>query len=212
MAEPTPPDVHPNSGTGSGMLAWFNWAIKQHELVENTAVALRTGAKRVLETDDAFFTADMRTVDVEEVIRRFRNKQRGTGFKEASVEEYARRFRQSIEMYVKWLADDPSWRPAARKVAPAKAAKNGGSAEAVQATSPAVAAVVPSQPTAITATVAPPAGVEMQVYPYPVRPGVMAQIVLPVDLTGKEAERVAKFVAALAFEERLAITAGPTAE
>jgi hypothetical protein len=51
----------------------------------------------------------------------------------------------------------------------------------------------------------------MVTYPYPVRPGLLAQVSLPADLTAKEADRVAKFVASLAFDERLAITSGSEA-
>jgi hypothetical protein len=197
------------------MIAFFNWAIKQHELVENTAVALRTGAKRVLETDEAFFAADMRTLEIEDAIRRYRIKSKGSpDFKEASVEEYARRFKQSVEMYVKWLNDDPTWRPPARKAASAKApAKNGGSAKAAQPTAT-VPVVVPSQTSALDGAAVEhmPPSVEMVKYPFLVRPGLRVHVELPADLTAKEAERVAKFVASLAFEERLAITAGPTTE
>jgi len=216
MAEPTPPEAEPNSGTGAGMIAFINWAIRKNELVENSAVSLRTGAKRVLETDESLFEADMRTLDVEDVIRRFRNKYRGNDqFKEASIDDYARRFKQSVEMYIKWLSGDTSWRPPARKSTPAKAQpKNGGAAKAAQ---PAVSApaVVPPQPTppvaeSVGAAALP--GVEMVKYPFLVRPGVRVHVELPADLTPKEAQRVAKFVASLAFDEMLAITAGPASE
>jgi hypothetical protein len=195
------------------MIAFINWAIKKNEILENSGVALRTGARRVLETDESLFDTDMRTLDVEDVIRRFRNKQRGGDFKEASVDDYARRFKQSVEMYVKWLSDDASWRPPARKAAPAKAQpKNGGQSKAAQPAASAQA-VVPSQPTPATGvTPVTPVGVEMVKYPFLVRPGVRVHVELPADLTAKEADRVAKFVASLAFEERLAITAGPATE
>jgi hypothetical protein len=49
-------------------------------------------------------------------------------------------------------------------------------------------------------------------FPIPLRPGVQGKLILPDDLTKKEAERVAKVVSALAIEEQLAITGGPSAE
>jgi hypothetical protein len=53
----------------------------------------------------------------------------------------------------------------------------------------------------------------MVTYPYPVRPGLLAQLKLPANLTAKEATRLAKFVESLAFDEQLAITGGsPSAE
>lgn len=48
----------------------------------------------------------------------------------------------------------------------------------------------------------------MITYPLPIRRGVQGRLVLPEDLSKKEAQRIANFVAALAFDERLAITAG----
>jgi hypothetical protein len=45
-------------------------------------------------------------------------------------------------------------------------------------------------------------------FPIPLRPGVQGKLILPDDLTKREAERVVKVVNALAIEEQLAITAG----
>jgi len=190
------------------MIAFLNYAIKKNELVEATAVALRTGVKRVLETDDALPQAEVRSMDLDDVVRRFRNKYRGQ-FKDQSLNDYEKRFRQTAEMYVKWLDNDPSWRPAPRKAsAPRRKAAEGASGAASGPAKPAQVRQNGSMTANPGASV--PAGVTMVDYPYPVRPGLLAQISLPEDLTAKEAERVAKFVASLAFEERLAITAGPT--
>ncbi len=210
MSEPTSESVA-GTGTGAGLIAFLDHAIEKSELPGASGVALRVGARRVLETDESLFEADMRKLDVDDVIRRFHNKHRGGKLSDGSREDYARRFRQSLEMYTKWLADDPSWRPAARKATPrAKATSgNGGQAKAARPT-----ATVPAQTSAVDEAGAEHtrSPVEMVRYPFLVRPGVRVHVELPADLTAKEAERVAKFVASLAFDERLAITAGPEAE
>lgn len=53
-----------------------------------------------------------------------------------------------------------------------------------------------------------PTHMGMVTYPLPIRPGVKGTLILPEDLSRKEAERVARFVAALAFDEKRALT-GP---
>ncbi len=52
----------------------------------------------------------------------------------------------------------------------------------------------------------------MTEFPIPLRPGVQGKLILPDDLTQKEAKKVVAIVTALAIEEQLAITAGPSAE
>lgn len=213
MPESTSTEADPKSGTGSGMIAFINWAMRKNEILENSAIALRTGARRVLETDESLFDKDVRTLDVDETARRFRNKQRGGEFKDTSIEDYVRRFKQLVEMYIKWLDGDVSWRPPQRRTA----SRPGDKIENGQKKSTRSSTPVPAQATVTGLTVVDNtpgtdiSGVQMVTYPYPVRLGLMAQLTLPVDLTSKEAERLAKFVASLAFDERLAITAGPAA-
>jgi hypothetical protein len=211
MGEVQVEEVDPSSGTGAGMIAFLNFAINRNEMIEGTAVALRTGVNRVLETDESFRQMSVQDMDVDDVLRRFRIKFRGK-MKDASLSEYEKRFRQTADMYRKWLIHDPSWRPAPRKVtAPRRSkAENGASGTAVKP----AGSVSGSQKTRVAPGVSnPPApDATMITYPYPVRPGLVAQVSLPADLTVKEAERVAKFVASLAFEERLAITGGRVVE
>lgn len=206
LSDPRVEEVHPSSGTGAGMVSFLNYAIKRNELVEASAVALRVGVNRVLETDETFAQTQVRDMDLDEVVRRFRNKSRGQ-FKDQSLTDYERRFRQTVEMYKKWLDNDPSWRPTPRKATSRRAKPESSSGQGSDG-----GAVTPiGQTTAVITDPSsqPMSAAGMVTYPYPVRPGLLAQIMLPEDLTAKEAERVAKFVASLAFEERLAIAAGP---
>lgn len=191
--------VSPSSGTGAGLLTFLDYLINRNEMVEATASALRTGCKKVLDVEGDPNAVDLRSADVDDIVRRFRNRWRGQ-MKDKSIDQYDQRFRQSVEMYRKWLEDDPSWRPSARTrstaVATKRTAVNGSTMAA--AAVPELTADAPSSP--------PAAG--LVTYPLPIRPGVQGRLMLPEDLTAKEAKRIANFVSALAFEEQLAITAG----
>jgi hypothetical protein len=197
--------ANPSAGTGAGMIAFLNFLIRKNEMVEATAVALRTGCRKVLDTEDDWANVDIRTLDVDGLITRFRNKSRGD-LAERSVSNYEQRFRSTVEMYRKWLEDDPSWRPSTRTRSTAAAAKRTGSGtngtkQAAEKVAPAVAPEVAPALDSVPA-------VGMVTYPLPIRPGVQGRLVLPEDLTAKEAKRIANFVSALAFDEQLAITTG----
>jgi hypothetical protein len=193
----------PGSGTGEGLIAFLDYLIKKNEMVESTASALRTGCRKVLQIEADWQNVDMRTLDVEGLLLRFRNRYRGD-LAERSISNYDQRFRSTVEMYRKWLADDATWRPRPRS---GTGAGSPSRSTAVRATKPA------DHPEALAASslsveaAAIPAETTMVTYPLPLRPGVQVRLMLPDDLTPKEAQRVSTFVSALAFEERLAITA-----
>lgn len=197
--------INPSTGTGAGMIAFLDYAIKRKEMVEATAVALRTGCKKVLEIEDDSNTVDLKTADVDDIIRRFRNGARGQ-MKDRSIDQYEQRFRQTVDMYRKWLVDDPTWRPAGR--APKTA---NGSSTARAATPRNTVTPVQGGGTGMPRHDE-PAAPGMITYPIPIRPGVHGRIVLPEDLTTREAQRIAQFVAALAFEEQLALPPGSSAQ
>jgi hypothetical protein len=198
--------ANPNSGTGEGFLAFFDYLINRKEMVEATASALRTGCKKVLSVEDDLVALDLRTVNVDDIVRRWRNHSRGT-MKDRSIDQYEQRFRQSVDMYRKWLNDDPDWLGARR----AKVSSNSSAAPRKTTR----AASSPAEPGDTKGEVPaqdgpPPVG--MIAYPFPLRPGVQARLVLPEDLTRNEAKRVMNFVGALAFDEQLALTRGEPQE
>ena len=166
---------------------------------------MRTGCAKVLSIEDDPATVDLRTADVGEIIRRFRNRSR-TEIKEQSLDEYERRFRQAVTMYRKWLDDDPEWRPKSR---PAGGSSAGSKKSDSAATTGQRGSAKGSDKQSIVPE--PPALPGMVTYPIVIRAGVQGKIILPENLTKKEAQRVANFVNALALEEQLAIAAGAAA-
>jgi hypothetical protein len=193
-----------SSGTGAGLLGFITYLIQKNEMVAATASALRTGCAKVLSIEGDPAAVDVRTADVDDIVRRYRNRWRGE-IKEQSLDEYERRFRQATTMYRKWLNNDPDWLPKRRPASAPSASskKSEGATSGQQETGKrssgngSAGHDVPPQPGMVT-------------YPIVIRPGVQGRIVLPENLTKKEAQRVAAFVNALALDEQLAIAAGPT--
>jgi hypothetical protein len=191
MTEMQPLDTAaPREGTGAGMMGWFSWMIDKHEVTEANGASLRTGVRNVLTIDAEWRNADMRTVDVDQQIKRFRNARRGD-LSEKSVEEYARRFRQSVESYRRWLADEKEWSPVARRATQ--------TARRPQDQQPSPEPDVPRQ-----AAAAPPDSHEelgLIRYTVPLRSGADAVIHLPRDLSAADARRIGRVVSSLAMDE-----------
>ncbi len=183
------------SGSGRGLIAFLDWTIASGQLVGATGTALRTGVRKVLETRPELFEADVRAIDVDDEVRLFRNRARGSA-KDKTIDQYEQRFRQSTEMYRRWLADDRDWLPArSRARSRSTASKTPGPMPATSgspAARDASEGVGPVEP--------PPAHTGMVTYPLPLRPGVKATLVLPENLATAEAHRIAAFVAAIAFD------------
>ena len=187
------------SGTGAGLLAFLDWTIEKNELNKATGSALKTGAKKVLSVEDDPMAVDLRTLDVENFLVRFTNKTRGE-FKDKSQDVYRQRFRQSVGMYLTWL-DGGEWRPARLRPTGSVGGNGNGSAAA-----PRQRTQTPATPTTTAASPpidtprspAPSAG--LIEYPFPLRPGLRARLMLPEDLSVAEADRIAAFIHALAFD------------
>lgn len=201
MSSNTEEVIRADDGTGGGLIQFLNWTIEKDELVEATASALRTGCLKVLEVEDDYQSLDLRSADLDNLVSRFRNRNR-YDMKDRTLDAYAKRFLQSVEMYTKWLAGDPTWKPSPRKRAVSSASN--GSAPKARSASPVASQSSGSDgvtaPTTQTGTL-PPARPGMITYPFPIRPGLQGQIMLPEDLTQREAERVGAFIKTLAFED-----------
>lgn len=191
VAETESSGAKPGDGTAAGMIAWLNWTIASNELVEATAVALRTGCIKVLAVEDDLDEVDVKAVDIDTIVLRFRNKHRGT-MKDQTINTYEQRFRQTVEMYKKWLDNDASWRPATRNRGGAGVARKSEKQAGVSVPSAKVETAVQAEST--------PSAHLIQ-YPFPIRPGLQGKISLPENLTVREARRIANFVASLAFED-----------
>lgn len=188
-------EAEPQSATGAGLISFLsNVVIEKNYMKMATASALRTGAKKVLEVVDSLDDLDIRTADIDDILHRFKSRNWGK-ISDKSIEVYEQRFRQSVDMYTKWLAHDKDWLPRSSRRSSTKASTGGGSAARTPAKSG--EAQPEQQAPATPATPSP----SMITCPFPVRPGVHGKVTLPEDLTQREAHRVAAFIATLAFDE-----------
>jgi len=154
----------------------------------NTAAGVRAACGQVLGVLENWEDTDIAKLDVEELLARFQNlrKQRYTP---QVLETYKRRFRKAVSSYLEYLDDPGSWRPTSqeRSVTPDRGRRTGTAAAS----------------TSVAGAVAPTGAGEVE-YPFPLRPGVMARLVLPTDLTSEEVIRIQNFVAMLVVGTRKA--------
>lgn len=175
------------SGTAAGLYTFLDIAIKRGDIGHSTGIALRSASKKVLDLEEDH-DLELRSLDQEDLLRRFHIKSK-VDLNDQSRARYESRFRRAVEMYLKYLANDPSWKPAPSK-----------SHVSTQRATTSRPTAAPTAPSNATATHPLPRMIE---FPIPLRPGVQGKLVLPDDLTKKEAERVVRVVSALAIEEPL---------
>lgn len=204
MAE-TDSNADANDGTVAGCIEFLGYTMKHGYVNPNTASSIRTGVNKVMSIIDGLDDDDMREMNVDDLMQRFRTLARGKDIKQESIDEYERRFRQAREWYLKFLANDDSWKPSQR---PVKTTSNGAAKKPTARPGSKVSVAPEPQVTHGEREVLP----GLITYPFPIRSGVQGEITLPEDLTRREAQRIAAFISTLAFDdeetpkERLAIT------
>jgi hypothetical protein len=155
-----------------------------------TAQGWRVATAQVLEELTAAQMADVRTIDVEATFKEFLNRYPGR-LSPASVGEYRRRVHRAIEEFVRWMADPGSYafRPSAR---PARLEARRRLDIGGEPPSPAPRSRSPDRP-----ALSPPNSMALE---YPLRSDLLAQVVVPRDLTVEEAQRMGAFLLTLATD------------
>lgn len=154
-----------------------------------TAQGWRVATSKVLEDLTPAEGEDVRRIDVEATFKGFLNRYPGR-LSPASVGEYRRRVGRAIEEFVRWMEDPGSYafRSSPRPAKPDTRRRP----EADPVSSPSPARPRPSGP-----ALARPDGIALQ---YPLRPDLLAQVVVPRDLTVEEAHRMGAFLVTLAVD------------
>lgn len=180
-----------NSGKPAGLYLFLALAIQRGDIPQAQGNNLRGSARKVLEVGDND-DVDLRAVDLDDLVRRFHIKCK-VDLKDESRATYEKRFRAAVDKYTKFLADDPSWKfTMTRKSKPTTSRPT----------------VVPDpEPSGATVTTM-PVRHEMVDIPVPLRPGVVARLSFPADLSDREAKRIATIVEAYSGGLQLALPAG----
>ncbi|HKU59619.1 MAG TPA: hypothetical protein VJQ44_00285 [Gemmatimonadales bacterium] len=166
----------------------------------STAQGWRVATSKVLEELTPEELADVRRIDVEATFRAFLHRHPGR-LSPASVGEYRRRVGRAIEEFVRWV-DDPgsygapgSGSRGAETAGSRRRRPRAGVGVAIPGAEPAAngrrAEGQGGQPVSLPR---PRDGLALE---YPLRPGFLAQVIVPPDLTVDEARRMGAFLLTL---------------
>ena len=171
--------------TGRHLVDHWSWAAEKGLMNKNTAGALRAACAQVLSVVDDWENVDVRTLDLDDVARRFQNL-RKKDFMPKSLEEYKRRFKQAVNSYLSYVEDPGAWRPHAPERSRGERrpeARGSGRDQDVPQSSPDA-----------------PARAGVVDYPFPLRDGHTARLILPRDLKMAEVKRLFAFMSTLAVD------------
>ena len=189
--------VDPMNGTGEALIEFLDTTWKRGLLTHANANAIKVGVREVLlhvEGED-WESKDVRTLDVDDVVRRFETK-RATNYTPGSLRTYRHRFMRAMAMYRGFLQDPGGWRPTGQPRSSAPRRRATGQPE-VKVTLPAAA---PSPP----ADEEPHERPDMMTFPFPIRRAgvtLYARLILPHDLTMAEAETIGRHIKTLAIQD-----------
>lgn len=186
------PPSAPQRGSGLAFVQHWTWVADKGLMPRASALATRAAVSQILKVDEDWENLDIRQLDVDAVIARFRNLSK---LAPASLATYESRFRSGLESYLAYLDNPASYSPKGRKAAarddkPRSRTRNKGEVRALPSS------VTPSATPQVSS-----GGARLVVYPFPVRPEVFAELKLPADLTVDEARRLGKFLEAVALAE-----------
>ncbi len=186
----------------AALARFIEFVVEKNLVHPATAQGWRVATTKVLDPLPPASTADVRQIDVETTFRAFLNRDPGR-LSPASVGEYRRRVGRAIEEFVRWMEDPGAYafRGAARSVrgesrrrAEAAELERGpgerrSGERGVGVGSPASVSVRAASRGA--------GGISLD---YPLRPDLLAQVVVPRDLTVAEARRMGAFLVTLAVD------------
>ena len=185
-----------NAGTGLGLREFLTWAAGRGDLNPSTVNVLKAATASVLDVEDEPDSVDVRALDVDSILDRFTTLNR-TRYAPASMKTYQSRFRTAVTLYKSYLDGDPNWKKTVKpRRSPEGGTRPGKSSRAEPNRDP--------TPTiGVTLADSGAGNDESQLlvtHNFPLRPNMIVQLRLPVDLTTADAARIAGFVKSLAFE------------
>ena len=163
----------------------WSWAADKGLMNRNTAGGLRSACAGVLEVlGDDWEQTDISSTNVEDLLLRFQNLKK-KDYRPEVLEVYKQRFRKAVASYLEYLANPGTWKPSTREKS--AASQRAERPPKHQPSTPSVAAVATDHRMSSD---------EVE-YPFPLRPGVMARLTLPRDLTKDDVTRLSAFMSML---------------
>ena len=171
--------------SGTEFINHWKWAADKGLMNRNTAGATRAAVAQVLGAIGDPSQIDVRQLDIEDALRRFENMKKKE-FTPDSLRTYKSRFRQAVASYLSYLDDPGGWRPQGRPAAGARA-RLAARQSREHEPSPAGPAQEQPVPTELQRG-------RMMDYPFPLGEGVIAHLVLPLELTPGHVKRLMAFM------------------
>ena len=180
-----------NTYSMDDLLEFLNHASERGMMPAATASALAVAVRNVLGVLNENERRDLDTLDIEAAIKRFNNK-RARDFSPSSLKEYSRRLHRAMDLYKRWIHDPSNFEIKTRvtKASSRKPRENRSLLDAEQGEErPQVnGQQLFNQGSGYVSSI-------------PIRADWCVTITnVPVDRTGSEAERLAKFVRMLAVQ------------
>lgn len=184
----------------AALARFIEFVVEKNLVHPATAQGWRVATTKVLEGLSGEGLADVRQIDVEGTFRGFINRNPGR-LSPASVGEYRRRVGRAIEEFVRWVEDPGAYafRGAPRPPKPESRRREASAGE--RALPPRTAAGGSQEKLTAGAPGSGYAGAGIAL-DYPLRPDLLAQVVVPRDLTVDEARRMGAFLVTLAVDFR----------
>jgi hypothetical protein len=192
----------------AALARFIDFVVDKNLVHPATAQGWRVATSKVLEDLPAEAASDVRSLNVETTFRGFLNRNPGR-LSPASVGEYRRRVGRAIEEFLRWVEDPGSYafrgaprgtraegrsRPGPTAV-PGSLPRTDSVARRRIADPPAVAPPLPERDAELDIE----RGITLH---YPLRPDLLAQVMVPRDLTVDEARRMGAFLLTLAVDFR----------
>jgi hypothetical protein len=168
-----------------------------------TAQGWRVATAKVLEELSPSEREDVRRIDLDATFKQFLNRYPGR-LSPASVGEYRRRVGRAIEEFVRWMEDPGSYAFRASRGPRPDGRRRLGPTEPAERESSRARPGPLAPPGSAPATARGADGMSLE---YPLRPDLLARVVVPRDLTLEEARRMGAFLVTLAVDFKPGVAA-----
>ena len=176
--------------TGRQLVDHWTWAAGKGLMNRNSALGLRAACAQVLSVLDNWEEIDVTSIDVEDLLKRFKNL-RARDFNPSSLDAYEKRFRNAIASFLEYIRNPSAWKPASRaprRQREANDESNGKNLESAAAVRVSSASERVEERGLIE-------------YPFPLRDKLVARLMLPRDLTVADVKRLSGFMTALVVDQ-----------
>lgn len=184
------------------LLSFLDIATQRGWVNANTGAGWKAAVNKILQNLEA--DADVRQIDVPSAVLQYHNRYPGD-LAPDSLKRYEQRVGIAVAQFVSWKTNPQTYKAPSRGIPGAQKPETKKNKTAANLQGNAIAAATAQATITDTETLSSPTkpvvGVATETslaLPFPLRPGFLAQIVIPRDLTQDEATRLGVFIQALA--------------